>query len=182
MTGYDQHGFPFQRVSSVSFSSVVPGQCRSLFPKLRRQCEQFYIFVYLFPSRRPQGADASNNKRLLPSEWGRQMPNREPDPLHAALQHGWEATWGRPVLQVRRTVSEFYFMIELNVAKQDTSIERRFISCVSNKPLFFEQKQTCHCDAQMGWYSVWQFTSCPIRIWIMLSVLVIRATKWGSTL
>lgn len=74
----------------------------SLSPKLRRQREQFYISVYLCPSRRPPGADASNNKWLLPSERGRQMPNREPDPLHAALQHGWEATWGRPVLQVRR--------------------------------------------------------------------------------
>lgn len=47
-------------------------------------------------------------------------------------------------------LSKINFMIELNVAKQDTSIERRFVSCVSNKPLFFEQKQTCHYNAQMG--------------------------------
>lgn len=26
VTGYDRDGFPFQRVSSVSFSGVVPGQ------------------------------------------------------------------------------------------------------------------------------------------------------------
>lgn len=26
VTGYDRDGFPFQRVSSVSFSSIVPGQ------------------------------------------------------------------------------------------------------------------------------------------------------------
>lgn len=104
VTGYDQHGFPFQRVSSVSFSSVVPGQCRNLRSKRSCQCEQFYVFVRYSPSRRPQGADASNNKRLLPTEWGRQMPNREPDPLHAAVQQRWEAAWGRPVLQVRRTI------------------------------------------------------------------------------
>lgn len=27
VTGYDQDGFLFQRVSSVSFSSIIPGQC-----------------------------------------------------------------------------------------------------------------------------------------------------------
>lgn len=27
VTGYDRDGFVFQRVSSVSFSSIVPGEC-----------------------------------------------------------------------------------------------------------------------------------------------------------
>ncbi|XP_075872115.1 hemicentin-1 isoform X2 [Nelusetta ayraudi] len=34
VTGYDQHGFPFQRVSSVSFSSVVPDAPQVLMPAI----------------------------------------------------------------------------------------------------------------------------------------------------
>lgn len=50
VTGYDQHGFPFQRVSSVSFSSVVPGKHWSLCPKCSCQCEHLiYLYIIFLP-------------------------------------------------------------------------------------------------------------------------------------
>lgn len=66
-----------------------------------------------------QGADASHNSWLLPSERGCQMPNRQLDPLHPALQQGWEEAWGGPTLQVRKAIwrassgTAFKFMSKL---------------------------------------------------------------------
>ena len=39
MTGYDRDGFLFQRVSSVSFSSIIPGQWCKFWPIFRWRCK-----------------------------------------------------------------------------------------------------------------------------------------------
>lgn len=115
VTGYDLDGFLFQRVSSVSFSSIIPGQWCRLSQIFRWWSEGlmsnliicwvinfvFFDFIHL-TFRCPKGADGSHNSWLLPPERGCQMPGRQPDTLHSALQQGWETTWGGSTLQVSR--------------------------------------------------------------------------------
>lgn len=97
---------------SPALYPVSAGGCTSNLHGCAWRLIEFYESWNGFPFRCPQGADASNNTRLLPSERGSPMPNREPDPLHSALQQGWEAIWGGPVLQVRRAT-------ELSITNQD---------------------------------------------------------------
>lgn len=55
--------------------------------------------------RRSQSADASHNSRLLPPEREGKLPGPELDPLHSALQPGWETTRSGSTVQVRKSPS-----------------------------------------------------------------------------
>lgn len=74
-------------------------------------CYWMITFVCLSLSfRGPQGADASHKSWLLPPERGSPLPGRQPDPLHSALQPGWEETRGGSALQVSTAGEEYVCM------------------------------------------------------------------------